>query len=228
MWLDVPWSLFFLILYVLNKFTLHTQKVLVPLVFVEGDTPGNDEGKAHVQPGHSSRRPSAGGSASVVAVQAVRFSEAEFCSSAVGILHKRPSVMGRMLTKIVWCPGPHEMSRTRGSGWAYRFQVLVCRGMQIAEEATKALNWLSEKVALQEQALKSDEPVLLTADILKKEDTLRRFAEPILSTPPPPSPKVKSLMSSPRCNVLLERCASIAKKCVTSTPLQHLPHSWTV
>jgi heat shock 70kDa protein 4 len=62
-------------------------------------------------------------------------------------------------------------------------------GQQIVKEATKALDWLTEKVALQEQAKKTDDPVLVSADILKKEDTLRRFAEPILSKPPP-APKV--------------------------------------
>lgn len=87
-----------------------------------------------------------------------------------------------------------ERKRTGRKGLGWFFNVAARLGMQIAEEATKALNWLSEKVALQEQAKKTDEPVLLSADILKKEDTLRRFAEPILSTPPPPPPKVNSAL----------------------------------
>lgn len=62
--------------------------------------------------------------------------------------------------------------------------------MQVVDECQKAVAWLQEKHKLQEGAKKSDDPVLLTADIRKKEDTLVRFAEPILNKPAPPPPKV--------------------------------------
>jgi len=42
---------------------------------------------------------------------------------------------------------------------------------------------------------KTEDPVLVTADIKKKEETLRRVADPIL-TKPPPKPKVIATASS--------------------------------
>ena len=57
-------------------------------------------------------------------------------------------------------------------------------------EANKALEWLAEKQRLQGTLRKTDDPVLLSSDMKKKEDTLVRFAEPILNKPPPPPPKV--------------------------------------
>jgi heat shock protein 4 len=60
---------------------------------------------------------------------------------------------------------------------------------KVVDECQKAVAWLQEKHKLQEGAKKSDDPMLLTADIRKKEDTLVRFAEPILNKPAPPPPK---------------------------------------
>ena len=57
-------------------------------------------------------------------------------------------------------------------------------------ECKAALAWLSVKKDLQKQLGKMEDPVLLTADIKKKEDTLHRVAKPILSKPAPPPPKV--------------------------------------
>ena len=62
------------------------------------------------------------------------------------------------------------------------------------EEADKTLAWLQEKVELQKQVKKHEDPVLLSGDIKKKEDTLRRVADPILSKPPP-APKVTPPLS---------------------------------
>ena len=59
----------------------------------------------------------------------------------------------------------------------------------MVDEADKTLAWLQEKVELQKQVKKHEDPVLLSGDIKKKEDTLRRVADPILSKPPP-APKV--------------------------------------
>jgi hypothetical protein len=60
---------------------------------------------------------------------------------------------------------------------------------QVVDEAQRALAWLQEKEALQQQVAKHEDPVLLSSDIRKKEDTLKRVAEPFL-TKPPPAPKV--------------------------------------
>ncbi|KAI7836745.1 hypothetical protein COHA_009383 [Chlorella ohadii] len=59
----------------------------------------------------------------------------------------------------------------------------------VAGECQSALDWLSEKEALQQQTAKYDDPVLLAADVEKKEGTVRRVCEPILSKKPPPPPK---------------------------------------
>lgn len=57
--------------------------------------------------------------------------------------------------------------------------------MQVLDECQAALGWLEEKKGLQETMKKTDDPVLVTADIKKKEETLTRVAEPILNKPPP-------------------------------------------
>lgn len=63
-------------------------------------------------------------------------------------------------------------------------------GAQVVEECQSALAWLHAKRDLQKQLGKAEDPVLLTADIKKKEDTLHRVAQPILTKPAPPPPKV--------------------------------------
>lgn len=61
---------------------------------------------------------------------------------------------------------------------------------QVVAEAKKALEWLAEKQKLQESLRKTDDPVLTSADIKKREETIVRFFDPILSKPAPPPPKV--------------------------------------
>lgn len=55
----------------------------------------------------------------------------------------------------------------------------------LRKEAQAALDWLNEKVALQAQLHKYDEPLLTTADIHKKRDVVERVCKPIASKPPP-------------------------------------------
>lgn len=61
--------------------------------------------------------------------------------------------------------------------------------VQVLDECQAALGWLEEKQNLQNSMKKTEDPVLVTADIKKKEETLSRVADPIL-TKPPPKPKV--------------------------------------
>ncbi|KAL3152123.1 hypothetical protein ABBQ32_001221 [Trebouxia sp. C0010 RCD-2024] len=67
---------------------------------------------------------------------------------------------------------------------------------KVLDECQAALGWLEEKKGLQETMKKTDDPVLVTADIKKKEETLTRVAEPILNKPPPkkeePKPEAKT------------------------------------
>lgn len=63
-------------------------------------------------------------------------------------------------------------------------------------ECQKALVWLQEKETAQRSLRKTDEPVLVCSDIKKKEDTLTRFANPIVTKPPPPPPKKVSIIKS--------------------------------
>ena len=67
-----------------------------------------------------------------------------------------------------------------------------CFTLQVLEEATKALSWLQEKNGAQNKLKKTDTPLLLSADIKKKQDVLARFCDPIVSKPAPPPPKVLS------------------------------------
>lgn len=83
------------------------------------------------------------------------------------------------------------------------------RLLQVIDEAQRALAWLQEKEDLQQRVAKHEDPVLLSSDIRKKEDTLKRVAEPIL-TKPPPAPKVLSVCDAdlwpqigPRCILAL-------------------------
>jgi heat shock protein 4 len=63
----------------------------------------------------------------------------------------------------------------------------------VLADCKKATDWLAEKQALQSGQAKSADPVLLSADIAKKEEALKRFAQPILArpkpAPPPPAPE---------------------------------------
>ena len=63
----------------------------------------------------------------------------------------------------------------------------------VMAEVKLATDWLAEKQQLQSGQAKSDDPVLLSADIAKKEEALKRFAQPILArpkpAPPPPAPE---------------------------------------
>ena len=45
--------------------------------------------------------------------------------------------------------------------------------------------WLKEKQAVQDSKRKTEDPELLTSDIKKKEETLVRFADPIVNKPAP-------------------------------------------
>jgi len=56
------------------------------------------------------------------------------------------------------------------------------------KEASEALAWLQDKLALQSQLAKHDEPVLTTADIQKKAAVVDRACRPI-ATKPVPAPK---------------------------------------
>jgi len=67
--------------------------------------------------------------------------------------------------------------------------------VQVLDECQAALGWLEEKQNLQSSMKKTEDPVLVTADIKKKEETLSRVADPIL-TKPPPKPKVIATASS--------------------------------
>ena len=66
------------------------------------------------------------------------------------------------------------------------------------------MEWLRERLALQERCAKTDDPAVLAADIRKREDTVARFCDPIMSRAPPPPPKVRALAR------LLGECCLIA------------------
>eukprot|EP01023_Acetabularia_acetabulum_P011955 TRINITY_DN1556_c0_g1_i5.p2 TRINITY_DN1556_c0_g1~~TRINITY_DN1556_c0_g1_i5.p2 ORF type:complete len:393 (-),score=131.90 TRINITY_DN1556_c0_g1_i5:315-1493(-) len=59
----------------------------------------------------------------------------------------------------------------------------------VKKECADALNWLNEKLSHQSKIQKWDTPILLTADIYKKRDTVVRVCEPIMTKSPPPPPK---------------------------------------
>ena len=68
--------------------------------------------------------------------------------------------------------------------------------VQVLDECQAALGWLEEKQNLQDSMKKTEDPVLVTADIKKKEETLARVADPILSKPAP-KPKVIAVDTQP-------------------------------
>lgn len=73
--------------------------------------------------------------------------------------------------------------------------------VQVLDECQAALGWLEEKQNLQDSMKKTEDPVLVTADIKKKEETLSRVADPILSKPAP-KPKVNAVDTKPRSKQL--------------------------
>mmetsp|Transcript_2600 Transcript_2600/g.9505 ORF Transcript_2600/g.9505 Transcript_2600/m.9505 type:complete len:404 (-) Transcript_2600:150-1361(-) len=63
---------------------------------------------------------------------------------------------------------------------------------KVLKETGAALAWLAEKIGMQEAAPKTQPPVVLSSEIVKKEEMIERFCRPIVSKPkpkPPPPPK---------------------------------------
>lgn len=58
-------------------------------------------------------------------------------------------------------------------------------------ECSSALGWLEEKENHQKTMRKTDDPVLVTSDIKKKQETLVRVAEPVMNKPAP-KPQVRN------------------------------------
>ncbi|KAK9813890.1 hypothetical protein WJX73_003481 [Symbiochloris irregularis] len=59
---------------------------------------------------------------------------------------------------------------------------------KVVSECNAALSWLQQKQDLQAGLRKTDDPVLLAADIKKKTETLSRVCHPLMSKPAPPPP----------------------------------------
>lgn len=60
---------------------------------------------------------------------------------------------------------------------------------KVLKECDDAIVWLQEKLSLQSQLQKYDEPALVTHDIVKKRDLVDRVCKPIMEQPPPaPAP----------------------------------------
>lgn len=55
----------------------------------------------------------------------------------------------------------------------------------VIRECESAMSWLQEKVDLQAQTAKWDEPVLVSADVIKKQQVLDRVCRPIVTKPAP-------------------------------------------
>ena len=62
-------------------------------------------------------------------------------------------------------------------------------------ECDKASHWLAEKSQAQASLRQTDDPLLTAEDIRKRESTVLRFCEPLLSKPPPP-PKARPCLSA--------------------------------
>jgi len=60
---------------------------------------------------------------------------------------------------------------------------------KVVEECQAAMKWLKEKQALQETLPKHEVPVLMTHDITKKLETVKRVCEAVMNKPAPPPPK---------------------------------------
>ncbi|KAK9827583.1 hypothetical protein WJX81_000587 [Elliptochloris bilobata] len=72
---------------------------------------------------------------------------------------------------------------------------------QVVTECDKAAKWLAEKQAAQASLRQTDSPVLTAEDIRKREGTVLRFCEPLLSKPPPPPKEEKKGEAKPEENV---------------------------
>mmetsp|Transcript_779 Transcript_779/g.1729 ORF Transcript_779/g.1729 Transcript_779/m.1729 type:complete len:240 (-) Transcript_779:196-915(-) len=60
---------------------------------------------------------------------------------------------------------------------------------KVTKECADALMWLQDKLAQQESNAKTAAPVVFTADINRKRETVERFCQPIMSKPKPAPPK---------------------------------------
>ena len=66
--------------------------------------------------------------------------------------------------------------------------------LQVLDECHKAMQWLNNKQGVQDTKRNTEDPELVTSDIKKKEETLVRFADPIINKP---APKPVSLCCHP-------------------------------
>merc|ERR1712216_1113644 len=62
---------------------------------------------------------------------------------------------------------------------------------KVTKECADALMWLQDKLAQQESNAKTAAPVVFTADINRKRETVERFCQPIMSKPKPAPPEEK-------------------------------------
>ncbi|CAG8522839.1 5513_t:CDS:2 [Paraglomus occultum] len=63
---------------------------------------------------------------------------------------------------------------------------------KVVDKATQALQWLDEKIALQNNTPAYKTPVVYARDIYKERDSLSQFANPILNKPKPAPPKTET------------------------------------
>ena len=87
-----------------------------------------------------------------------------------GRIHEPPPLRRDALARLLVC-GSHPRVEFGSEG-----------------EAQAALDWLAEKQGLQAAVDKTQDPVLLSADVDKKLAALERFSTPIMSKPKPKPP----------------------------------------
>lgn len=61
----------------------------------------------------------------------------------------------------------------------------------VVEKCATVQKWLDDQIARQSERAKNTDPVLTSAEVLKKRDEVIYFATPILSKPKPKAPKVE-------------------------------------
>ena len=62
---------------------------------------------------------------------------------------------------------------------------------KVIRECEASVKWLSEKLQMQQQLLKTDNPCVLSTEISKKAEVVERFCRPIMSKPKPAPPPKK-------------------------------------
>lgn len=101
--------------------------------------------------------------------------------------HKEEATRGKAVTDLAYCINSfREAALSQDTRYDH---IDAAEKTKVADECTRAEAWLADMQQQQAQLPRTANPVLLSADLKKKAETLDRFCKPIMTKPKPAPPK---------------------------------------